>query len=89
MLSQPRLVAAALFHVLYAGGLAFFAVLPNVNSGHIWSAAGCGAALGLVAYGTYDVTHYATPKGFAVSIMLVTGFGAQLSAQRLPQGVDT
>jgi uncharacterized membrane protein len=71
MLSEPRIVAAVLFYLVYAVGIAFFAIFPNVGTGTIWTAAGYGAALGLVAYGTYDATNYATLKDFPVSIMVV------------------
>jgi uncharacterized membrane protein len=71
MLSQPRIAAAVLFYLVYAVGIAFLAILPNLGSGTIWTAAGYGAALGLVAYGTYDATNYATLKDFPLSIMIV------------------
>ena len=71
MLSEPRIAAAVVFYLVYAAGIAFFAILPNLGSGTIWSAAGYGAALGLVAYGTYDATNYATLKDFPVSVMVV------------------
>jgi uncharacterized membrane protein len=71
MLAEPRLAAAVLFYLVYAVGIAFFAILPNLGSGTIWTVAGYGAVLGLVAYGTYDATNYATLKDFPVSIMIV------------------
>jgi uncharacterized membrane protein len=46
---------AVLFYLLYFLGLIVFAVLPSLGQG--WrSALGRGALLGLVAYGTYDLT---------------------------------
>ncbi len=71
MLAEPRLAAAVLFYLIYAVGIAFFAILPNLGNGSIWSAAGYGAALGVIAYGTYDATNYATLKDFPVSVMIV------------------
>ncbi len=71
LLSEPRITAAVLFYLVYAIGIAFFAIIPNLGSGTIWTAAGYGAALGLVAYGTYDATNYATLKDFPLSIMIV------------------
>jgi uncharacterized membrane protein len=71
MLSEPRIVAAVLFYLVYAVGIAFFAIIPNLGTGTIWTAAGYGAALGLVAYGTYDATNFATLKDFLLSIMVV------------------
>jgi uncharacterized membrane protein len=71
MLLEPRVAAAVAFYLIYAVGIAFFAILPNLGSGTIWRAAGYGAALGLMAYGTYDATNYATLKDFPLSIMIV------------------
>ena len=71
MLSEPRVGAAILFYTVYAAGIAFFAIQPNLGTGTIWSAAAYGAALGLVAYGTYDATNFATLKDFPALIMIV------------------
>ncbi len=71
LLTQPRLGAAALFYVIYAGGVAFLAIMPNLATGTIWTAAGYGAVLGLVAYGTYDATNYAVLKDFPLTVMMV------------------
>ena len=60
LLSEPRLAAAAAFYCLYAVGVAFFAVMPNLQSGSMLGATLYGALLGAVAYGTYDATNYAT-----------------------------
>jgi len=50
-----RLPPAILFYLLYILGLVVFAVLPSLGQGWRW-ALGRGAMLGLVAYGTYDLT---------------------------------
>ncbi len=71
LLAEPRIAAAVLFYLVYAAGVAFFAIMPNLTTGTIWSAAAYGAALGLVAYGTYDATNYSTLKDFPLTIMLV------------------
>lgn len=81
LLSQPRMVPAALFYVTFAAGLAFFAVMPNLAGGSLITAAAYGAALGFVAYGTYDATNYATLKDFPLSITVVDWcWGTVLSA---------
>lgn len=71
LLAQPRLIPAAMFYVTFAAGLAFFAVMPNVAGGSFLTAAAYGAALGFVAYGTYDATNYATLKDFPLSITVI------------------
>lgn len=81
LLEQPRLIPAAIFYLAFAAGLAFFAVMPNLTGGSLLSAAAYGAALGFVAYGTYDATNYATLKGFPLSITVVDwAWGTFLSA---------
>ena len=50
-------IAAALFYVLYLGGLLGFALAPAKDTG---GAALRGALFGLVAYATYDLTNQAT-----------------------------
>jgi uncharacterized membrane protein len=60
--------AAFAFYLLYAAGLLYFAVLPSASSGQ---ALILGAGLGLVAYGTYDLTNLAVINGFGVKIALI------------------
>ena len=55
---QP--VPAAIFYLIYAGGLAYFAIQPALASGRWSTALIAGAALGFVAYATYDLTNQAT-----------------------------
>jgi len=56
------LAPAAIFYVLYVGGVVFFAVRPALQNGSAWEALGLGALLGLLAYATYDLTNQATLK---------------------------
>jgi len=81
MAEQPDLVAAALFYLVYVFGIVFFAVAPALASGR-WSAAlARGAALGLVAYGTYDLTNQATLRGWPVLVTVVDiAWGVVLTA---------
>jgi uncharacterized membrane protein len=76
-----RAVPGILFYVLYLVGILFFVTRPALDAGR-WSVAlGYGALFGLVAYGTYDLTNYATLRvwslGLTVSDML---WGAFLTA---------
>jgi uncharacterized membrane protein len=62
---------AVAFYLLYAVGIGFFAVEPAMTAGGDWvMALWRGAFLGLVAYGTYDLTNWSTlkgwPRGFAI-----------------------
>lgn len=63
-----RLTPAILFYVIYVGGIVFFAIRPALASGRLATAALHGAALGLVAYGTYDLTNHATLRNWPAII---------------------
>ncbi|MVV47328.1 DUF2177 family protein [Pseudomonas sp. PB120] len=68
MLDQPLLAPAALFYLLYVLGCVVFVVLPAKT----WQrAARLGALLGLVAYGTYDLSNWATLKGWSAQLALM------------------
>ncbi|WP_339538106.1 DUF2177 family protein [Pseudomonas sp. RA_15y_Pfl2_54] len=68
MLEKPLLVPAAVFYWLYVFGCVVFVVLPASS----WQrAAKMGALLGLVAYGTYDLTNWATLRGWSVQVTLM------------------
>jgi uncharacterized membrane protein len=78
---DPRIAVAALFYVVYAIGIAFFAVVPNLQGGTWVSAALHGALLGLVAYGTYDASNFATLNGYSLKITVIDwSWGIVLSA---------
>ena len=66
-----RLVPAIAFYTLYAAGLTIFAVLPGLKTGDWRTALRWGALFGLFAYGTYDLTNYATLKSWGLKITLM------------------
>ena len=67
---EPQLAAAVAFYLLYAAGLVFFAVTPGIRLAAIY-ALFLGAALGLIAYGTYDLTNLSVVEGFNWRIALI------------------
>lgn len=68
MLDQPLPTPAAVFYLLYAVGCVVFVVMPAST----WQrAARLGALLGLVAYGTYDLSNWATLHGWSVQLALM------------------
>ena len=68
MLDQPRLLPAILFYLLYVLGCVVLVVLPSAS----WQrAARLGALLGLVAYGTYDLSNWATLQGWSAGLALM------------------
>ena len=68
MLEKPLLLPAAVFYCLYVFGCVLFVVLPAAD---LQWAAKRGALLGLVAYGTYDLTNWATLRGWSVQVSLM------------------
>jgi len=71
LLDQPNLVVAGLFYLVYAAGIVVLVVLPAFGARSLLMALGLGALLGLVAYGTYDITNLATLKGWSVTVTIV------------------
>ena len=81
MLNQPRLGIAALFYIFYVVGIVVFAVLPALRAESLQTAVLLGALLGLIAYGTYDITNYATLRGWPVTVLVVDiAWGTALTA---------
>ena len=67
----PNFGAAGAFYVLYVTGLMVMVVWPAVQGGSVGQAVLYGAILGLVAYGTYDLTNLAVMKGFTTKIAII------------------
>jgi uncharacterized membrane protein len=67
---QFYLAPAIFFYLTYVAGIVFFAVLPALGKGGLCRAVLNGAVLGLVAYGTYDLTNQATLKDWPLAITL-------------------
>jgi uncharacterized membrane protein len=70
-LDGVRTGPAVIFYLLYALGVAFFAVQPGLAAQSWQSAALHGLAFGLVAYGVYDLTNQATLKHWPLALTLV------------------
>ncbi len=87
MLASPNLAAAGAFYLLYIAGIVYFAVLPAVNANTLSTAIINGALLGLLAYGTYDMTNLSTLKGWSLSVSVVDmAWGAFLTATAAATG---
>lgn len=71
LVAPPRLGAAAAFYLAYVGGVVCFVSLPALRHGAPLEALGMGAALGLMCYGTYEFTNYATLKGWSLEQVAV------------------
>lgn len=70
LLENFRLAPAACFYVIYLFGILFLAVQPALASGRPSAALLRGAALGFVAYATYDLTNQATLKGWSAIVTI-------------------
>jgi uncharacterized membrane protein len=71
LLDQFNLPVGLAFYLLYIVGIIVFAVLPGVEKGSVVEALWRGALLGLVAYGTYDLTNLSTLKDWSPAITVV------------------
>jgi uncharacterized membrane protein len=63
--------AAVLFYLVFLAGVMYFATLPAIESGSLLRAVLLGALFGFFTYATYDLTNYATLKGWPLSLTLV------------------
>src|SRR5690606_34772395 len=71
LLDQPNFLPAGAFYLFYVMGIVGFAVLPALAAQSWLWALIAGLALGLIAYGTYDMTNLATLRGWSLPMSLV------------------
>jgi uncharacterized membrane protein len=67
----PNLAAAGAFYLLYVTGLMIMVIWPAFQAQSVLQGLLYGALLGLVAYGTYDLTNLAVMKGFTARIAII------------------
>lgn len=86
LLPNPNLVIAGLFYLAYLVGVVILVAAPA--EGDVLKALLFGAVLGLVAYGTYDLTNLSTVKGFSPAVAAVDmAWGTALTAVSAAAGV--
>jgi uncharacterized membrane protein len=79
-----RVVPAAVFYLGYIAGMLWFVSIPALRGNDPTAAFVGGIALGLLAYGTYEFTNYATLRDWSLEQVVVdtiwggvlTGFAA-------------
>ena len=71
LLRDLRVAPAVIFYFLFPTGLVVFAAMPAVYGGSAATALGHGALFGLIAYGTYDLTNYATLRNWTLKVTLI------------------
>ena len=85
LLADPiRILPAVIFYLGYVAGLLWFVSVPSLRNGDPFAALVGGVLLGLLAYGTYEFTNYATLRDWSVQQVIVdtiwggalTGFAA-------------
>ncbi len=71
MLTDLRLVPAAIFYLGYVAGLTYVVSLPALRAGDPWGALVPAAIIGAMAYGTYEFTSYAIMTAWHPSLVIV------------------
>jgi uncharacterized membrane protein len=73
--------AAGSFYLLFVGGVLVFAVAPGLQASSLPRTLLLGGLLGLVTYGTYDLTNLATVRSWPLVVTVVDlAWGTVLAA---------
>ncbi|HVU75297.1 MAG TPA: DUF2177 family protein [Candidatus Paceibacterota bacterium] len=76
-----RPIPAVLFYFLFVAGIFYLAVVPAHAVGSLHKALLSAALLGVVAYGTYDLTNMATIAQWPLAVTVIDiAWGAVISA---------
>jgi len=75
-----RVAPAVVFYLSYAVGVVMFAVLPGLRTAAASNVFLSALLFGAIAYGTYDLTNYATLRNWTLQITIIDiAYGALLS----------
>lgn len=73
--------AAIIFYLVFIVGIFVFVIMPSVEKHSLLRAVVLGAVFGFITYATYDLTNYATLKGFPLTIVFIDlAWGAVLTS---------
>lgn len=87
MRDELNMAAAGAFYLVYVIGLVIFAVAPALKTGSWQTAPIYGALFGVFAYGTYEMTNFATLKGWPIAMVITDiTWGTALSAMAAVAG---
>lgn len=76
-----RIAPAIAFYATFPIGIVVFAVLPALRAKTLGTAALLGLLFGAIAYGTYDLTNYATLRNWTLQLTLIDiAYGAIATA---------
>lgn len=88
LLESPRFGAAAVFYLAYVAGLVWLVSWPAYAEGAPGRALLQGAVVGLMAYGTYEFTNYATLRDWRpVMVAVDLSWGTVLTGASAWAGV--
>jgi uncharacterized membrane protein len=80
----PQIAPAAAFYLLYIAALTVLVVAPALTAPAFMRVMALGALFGLAAYGTYNLTNYATLRGWSglvtIADMIWGGVASGLAA---------
>ncbi|MCM6881632.1 DUF2177 family protein [Enterococcus italicus] len=71
LMGQTKIVPAVIFYGIYLIGILFFIVNPALEKGSLFYAIAAGGFLGLLCYGTYDLTNMATLNNWPAMITII------------------
>ena len=71
LMGETKLMPAVLFYAIYLIGILFFVVHPSLGKNSLFYAIAAGGFLGLLSYGTYDLTNLATIKNWPAIITII------------------
>ena len=71
LLETPRFGVAGAFYAFFVVGIVIFAIAPALRANSAVTALTLGALFGFFTYATYDMTNYATLKGWSPSVVVV------------------
>ncbi len=72
MADSIKMGPVILFYPLYALGITFLIILPAIQGEmDLWKVFALGALLGVVSYGAYDLTNFATLKNWSLTMTII------------------
>ena len=81
-------VAVTIFYVFYVGGIYWFGTQTGLKSNSLFVGIFSGFLLGLLAYGTYEVTSFSLMKGWTAKMVIVdTLWGGVLTGSTAGFGI--
>ncbi|MDD3241972.1 MAG: DUF2177 family protein [Bacilli bacterium] len=69
--SNPNLIAAIIFYLLFLAGLVYFVINPGIEKESLKTIIISGLLFGLITYATYDLTNLATLKNWPIKITII------------------